>query len=116
MRALIAFCTLLGSGAVATAEPNASPKPFRPTNIAISRPEPKLPKSFLEKQGPSTVQGVYKVCVGTDGAVAEVQPTTPIPGADEAVIEQIMSTWRFKPTNFKFCYRHAFTFAITDPK
>lgn len=75
----------------------------------LRSPDPHLPPSFSAAPG-EKVKGLYQICVGVDGKVVKVTAVQSIPGADQAVMEQIRSTWLYKPQPVPVCTTRAFVF------
>ncbi len=48
--------------------------------------------------------GMYKVCVGTDGHVYEVEAVKSVPGADEDIIDGMKEGWLYKPQQVPVCF------------
>jgi len=72
-------------------------------------PDPHLPPTIKPAPG-EKLKGVYQICVGTDGKVSKVTTVQSISGADQAVMEQIQSTWIYKPQPVPVCTTRAFIF------
>ena len=75
----------------------------------LRSPDPHLPDTFKPPQG-SKLKGVYQICVGTDGKVSKVSVVQSLSGADQAVMDQIQSTWQYKPQPVPVCTTRAFVF------
>jgi hypothetical protein len=75
----------------------------------LHSPDPHLPQSIKPAPG-EKLKGVYQICVGTDGKVTKVTTVQSISGADQAVMEQIQSTWVYKPQPVPVCTVRAFIF------
>jgi hypothetical protein len=75
----------------------------------LHSPDPHLPPSIKPAPG-EKLKGVYQICVGTDGKVTKVTTVQSISGADQAVMEQIQSTWVYKPQPVPVCTVRAFIF------
>lgn len=96
-------------------DPNAKGKMVAAFTLAkdqLSHPNPKLPDWYYEKNKGSTVKGMYKVCLRTDGHVADVSPMTPIPGVDAEVMAQIKSGWTYRPQPVPVCFAAVISFVI----
>jgi hypothetical protein len=76
----------------------------------VKFPDPHLPPGFKPPIGEKTVKGVYLICVGADGKVSKVSTVLTIPGADHTVMEQIESTWLYKPQPVPVCTPRQFVF------
>ena len=59
-----------------------------------------------------TMRGMYKICVRTDGHVSDVLVMTSIPGMDQAIIDQIKSSWVYRPQPLPVCAPRVFLFKI----
>jgi hypothetical protein len=75
----------------------------------LRSPDPHLPASIHPAPG-EKLKGVYQICVGTDGKVTKVTTVQSIAGADQAVVDQIQSTWLYKPQPVPVCTVRAFVF------
>jgi len=75
----------------------------------VRSPDPHLPSTIKTAPG-EKLKGVYQICVGTDGKVTKVTTVQSISGADQAVMEQIQSTWVYKPQPVPVCTTRAFLF------
>jgi serine/threonine-protein kinase len=78
----------------------------------ISAPNPHLPDSFRAKNPRSAVRGTYRICVNTEGRIADVSIVAGIPGLDQTIIEQLKSTWVYKPQPVPVCSERIFIFKI----
>lgn len=68
--------------------------------------DPHLPavvKAEIRKKGGGDVMGRYKMCIGLDGAIDDVEVVTSIKGADESILE-VLRTWRYKPQTIPKCF------------
>lgn len=93
-----------------------SPIPDRPSAVPLWRDkveaeDPHLPDVAKARHLCSVVQGVYSVCVETDGSVGSVQPIQSIRDADDALIGTL-SKWRFRPQRERSCYPQKLEFHI----
>ena len=95
----------------------------RPTSLAqvdeqvrrlleLSHPDPHLPDEFKASHPQQTVKGIYKVCIGTDGHISDVTPMTSIPTMDVTIINQIKSSWTYKPQPVPICTASVVVFKI----
>jgi hypothetical protein len=75
----------------------------------LRSPDPHLPSSIKPAPG-EKLKGVYQICVDTNGKVSKVTTVQSIPGADQSVIEQLQSTWAYKPQPVPVCTVRAFIF------
>ncbi len=75
----------------------------------VRSPDPHLPPTVKAAPG-EKLKGLYQICVGTDGKVTKVTTVQSIPGADQAVIEQLQGTWQYKPQPVPVCTTRAFVF------
>lgn len=71
--------------------------------------DPLLPPSFKSAPG-EKLKGVYQICVGIDGKVTKVTTVQSISGADQSIMEQVQSTWTYKPQPVPVCTTRAFLF------
>jgi serine/threonine protein kinase len=78
----------------------------------ISSPNPHLPEFFRDAHPRQVVRGAYRICVDTAGRVANVGVVTSIPGVDQAIIEQLKSTWVYKAQAVPICNERVFIFKI----
>jgi protein TonB len=78
----------------------------------IKSPDPHLPQAFLQSHANSTVKGMYRICVASDGSVSKVETVTSLSGADQTIIEQVGSTWQYKPQPVPVCTIRVFEFHI----
>jgi periplasmic protein TonB len=78
----------------------------------ISAPDPHLPDEFKAQHPNQTVKGMYKVCLNTDGSIADVTTMTPVPGQDGTIISQVKSSWKYKPQPLPVCFVKPFLFKI----
>jgi hypothetical protein len=74
-------------------------------------PDPHLPSNIRGSPG-EKMKGIYQICVGTDGKVTKVTTVQSIAGADQAVAEQLQSTWVYKPQPAPVCTQRAFIFTF----
>ncbi len=107
-------------GVVGNPLPTGAPPP--PKNVpafvmdreVLQKPSPRLSEVFKQSHRNSTVNGMYKVCVGLDGHVYEVTPVKGIPGADEDVVQGIKDGWLYKPRQVPACFLYNFIFHMTE--
>ncbi len=100
-----------GAGATAGADPSAKRvASFVFDKERLKFPDPHLPPGFKPPIGEKTVKGVYLICVGADGKVSKVSTVLTIPGADHVVMEQIESSWVYKPQPVPVCTPRQFVF------
>lgn len=76
----------------------------------ISLPDPQLPESFREAHRRQVLAGTYRLCINTAGRIFKVSVVSGIPGADDAIIEQLRSTWAYMPQPMPVCSERAFVF------
>jgi hypothetical protein len=106
-------------GAVGPAVPAPAPPP-KPKLVAafvfdrerIKFPDPHLPEAFLQAHSNQTVKGMYRICVDTDGSISKMETVTSLSGADQTVIDQVTSTWQYKPQPVPVCTIRVFEFHI----
>jgi protein TonB len=78
--------------------------PFVIARDMIRQSPPRMSTVFKEGHRGQTVNGMYRVCVGTSGEVYEVQPVKGIEGATEEIIEGIRADWLYKPQPVPVCF------------
>ncbi|MEO6951067.1 MAG: PaxA [Polyangia bacterium] len=78
----------------------------------LNAPDPHLSDQFKDEHKGSIVKGMYKVCLANDGSVSEVSTMTSIPQQDSSIIQQIKSTWKYKPQPLPVCFAKPFAFKI----
>jgi len=97
------------------ADPGITPK-YVPSFVfdaqRISSPNPHLPESFAQAHPRQQVRGTYRICVNRDGRVSDVKVVTSIPGIDQAIVEQVKSTWTYKAQPVPICTERQFIFKI----
>ena len=106
--------TVGGTGTDLNAKP-ASPRMVAGFTLAaqvISAADPHLTDEFKSAHPQQVVKGMYKICLGTDGHVTDVSPMTAIPGMDSTIIQQIRSSWSYKPQPLPVCFAKPFAFKI----
>jgi hypothetical protein len=77
----------------------------------LSAPDPHLPETFRARVG-ERLKGTYLICVGTDGRVQKVSAVQGVPGADQAIMEHLRTTWVYKPQPVPVCSSRTFVFEI----
>ncbi len=75
----------------------------------LRSPDPHLPSTFKAAPG-ARLKGIYQICVGTDGKINKISVVQSLSGADQAVMEQLQSTWLYKPQPVPVCTTRAFVF------
>jgi hypothetical protein len=78
----------------------------------VSAPDPHLPEWFRQAHPQQVVKGMYKICVRNDGHVSDVYVLTSIQGMDQTIIDQIKSSWVYKPQPLPLCAPRIFMFKI----
>lgn len=78
--------------------------PFVIARDLIRQAPPRMSSVFKEGHRGQTVNGLYKVCVGTSGEVYEVTPVKPIEGATNEIVEGIRADWLYKPQQVPVCF------------
>jgi protein TonB len=79
----------------------------------INNIQPHLPDFFTSAHAHSTVNGSYKICLGTDGHVTSVEPKMSVAGnVDQTVMDQIKSGMLYKPQPLPVCFVQPFKFVI----
>lgn len=107
--------TVGGTGTDLNAKPTGAPKMvpmFTLMASVISAPDPHLTDEYKSAHPQQTVKGMYKVCIAADGHVTDVTAMTAIPGMDETIIQQIKSTWKYKPQPLPVCFGKPIMFKI----
>jgi hypothetical protein len=56
-----------------------------------------------QRRGSGMVMGAYKMCIGLDGSISDVDVVTSIAGADDSIVE-VLRTWRYKPQQIPVCF------------
>ena len=97
-----------GGGSMQPKEPDR-PKaknvpPFVIARDLIRQAPPRMSQVFKEGHRGQTVNGLYKVCVGTSGEVYEVTAVKAIDGATEEIVEGIRADWLYKPQSVPVCF------------
>jgi protein TonB len=92
---------------------DAGPPPAdKPKNVmafvinkdAIKRPDPHMGEVFRNTHRGQRVTGAYRICIGRDGHIYDVEIVTSIPGADDEFIETFKSDWLYKPQPVPVCF------------
>jgi len=61
--------------------------PFFIQRDVVRQTSPRLSAVFKQTHLGQTMQGIYKMCVATNGSVYAVTPVKSVPGADEDIIQ-----------------------------
>ena len=98
-----------GGGGSMTPTPPERPKaknvpPFVIARDMIRQAQPRMSEMFKAAHRGQSVNGMYKVCVDTDGKVYEVVPVKAIDGANDEIIEGIKADWLYKPQQVPVCF------------
>jgi protein TonB len=101
-----------GTGSGAPPPPPKMVASFTLLASQLSHPDPHLPDWFRNQHANQMVKGIYKVCLRQDGHVSDVFPMTSIPGVDAVVIEQVKSSWTYKPQPVPVCFASVIQFKI----
>lgn len=91
--------------------PKAMPKTFTGYEL-ISGPDIPLSPSFKNAHRGEIVEGVYKICVASNGAVFKVEVVRSIEGEDDRLVANIMKNWRYKTGPFLICHDQIFKYNI----
>jgi hypothetical protein len=75
----------------------------------VKFPDPHLPDSVHAQHG-EKLKGIYLICVGTDGKIMNVSTVQSLSGGDASIIQQIQSTWSYKPQPTPVCSPRQFVF------
>lgn len=79
----------------------------------ISSPDPHLSDSFKDRHAKQSVTATYRICVGPDGRISEASVVRGLGGTeDDAVIQQLRSSWAYKPQPLPVCSIRNFVFNI----
>ena len=86
--------------------------PLKPKNVPafvvqrdmLQQTQPNLPEVFKQAHRGQALAGSYRVCVGTDGHVYEVDIVKSVPGADEAIVTCVRESWLYKPQAVPVCF------------
>jgi protein TonB len=70
----------------------------------IRQSPPRMSEVFKQSHRGQTVNGMYKVCVDTDGSVYEVTPVKAIDGATEQIVEGIKADWLYRAQQVPVCF------------
>jgi protein TonB len=74
---------------------------------------PRLSEVFKRTHlGGPTVTGAYRVCVGIDGHVYDVQTVKSVPGADEDIARGIREGWQYKAQQVPVCFLYSIPITI----
>jgi hypothetical protein len=97
--------------------PALPPKPKMVAAFVFDRervkyPDPHLPDAFKQSHAQQTVKGMYRICVDTDGNIYKMETVTSLSGADESIMQQVRSTWQYKPQPVPVCTIRVFEFHI----
>ncbi len=79
---------------------------------ATEKPNPRLPDEFKRKHPQGTFYGAYKVCVTPDGKVDSVETLRSIPDADDAIADEIRTSWKYEPPKTRTCTIEKFSFVM----
>jgi len=96
-----------GGGGMQPSAERPKPRSVPPFVIArdmIRQDPPRMSEVFKEAHRGQTVNGMYKVCVDTDGRVYEVTPVKEVEGANEEIIAGIREDWLYKPQQVPVCF------------
>jgi protein TonB len=114
-------------GGVVGGVPTAAPAPPPPPQAAappkmvasfifdrerLQAPDPHLPSDFINRHPKQTFTATYRICVGKEGRITEVAVVRGIEGIDDAVLQQIRSTWTYKPQPLPVCSIRNFVFKV----
>ena len=75
-------------------------------------PDPHLPEWFTAQHPHQVVQGMYRICVRTDGRISDVIPMTSIAGMDQFIVDHLKANWAYKPQPVPVCSPRVFRFQI----
>ncbi|MBS2022152.1 MAG: PaxA [Deltaproteobacteria bacterium] len=112
-----------GTGGGGTAAPPPPPPekpkaknvpPFVIARDMIRQPMPRLSEVFKQAHRGETLTGVYKVCVGQDGHVYEVNIIKSVPGADEEIVEGVKADWLYKEQQVPVCFIYSMPISIVQ--
>ncbi len=78
----------------------------------VSVADPHLPEWFKQQHAQQTVTATYKIIVGQNGRVMDVIVLAGLPGLDQTIIDQIKSSWQFKPQQLPVFANWRFVFKI----
>lgn len=96
-------------GAGGGMQPAERPKPKNVPPFVIARDmirqdPPRMSEVFKEAHRGQTVNGMYKVCVDTDGTVYEVTPVKAVEGANDEIVAGIKQDWLYKAQQVPVCF------------
>jgi outer membrane biosynthesis protein TonB len=70
----------------------------------LNNPSPKIPEWFQRNFARQTMQAVYRICIGTDGRVADIKILTELGGGvDKELVKQMKETWTYRPQLIPLC-------------
>jgi periplasmic protein TonB len=110
-----------GTGGGGSMQPTAPERPkaknVPPFVIAkdmLRQSPPRMSEVFKRSHRAQTVNGMYRVCVGTDGAVYEVTPVKAIEGATDEIVEGIKADWLYRPQPVPVCFLYNMVVTVQE--
>lgn len=86
---------------------------FTLTASRVSASLPHLPDWFIARHAKETVHATFMICLDTSGHVSRVSTVRAIAGnVDDTIIDQIKSTWTYRPQRLPVCFAQPFAFHI----
>jgi hypothetical protein len=80
----------------------------------LAHPDPHLPEDFKQQHPHEVLRGLYRICVGTDGHITKMTTEKSISGVDAMIIQQVQSSWLYKPQPIDVCMLRPFEFRIIN--
>lgn len=91
------------SPAPSSGAPVRNVPPFVLDKTLLTRTPPRISESFRAAHPHEQLSGIYKVCVGEDGHIANVVAVKSIAGADSDISQGIREGWAFQPQRSTVC-------------
>lgn len=77
----------------------------------IEQIDPRLPDVVKAAHKFSVVTGTYKLCIGLDGSIDDLEIISGIPGADEDIMQTLLH-WKYRPRIDRMCFVQFLEFHI----
>lgn len=83
---------------------------------SIERPVPRLTDATKQHYAGKTreLQGMYKLCVATDGSVVNVKTLAPVPESNDGIVATLQQ-WKFRPQPIPVCSLVRLVFDLAPP-
>jgi len=75
-------------------------------------PDPHLPEEFTSKHPQETIVATYRMCIRTNGSIWAVTPIKGVAEIDRVVMQQLKTSWLYRPRAFPICVARRFVFLI----